>query len=182
MLISGMAKLILGSSALALGAGGVLGSFILGSENKDQPKSENHQLTKNLDSDISDDLLDDIEVGDEAEEVTIGEDAQSIETISVVEPSEQPKVPEEKKGCMVYVLESSRYSPWKFKSPTTREDFWSKYNTKTTERKRIEEACEKAKGGGILVFKEYWTGNLDYSSEKQNHSEFQKHLQGNRSR
>ncbi|AEG72958.1 hypothetical protein MHF_0688 [Mycoplasma haemofelis Ohio2] len=182
MLISEIVKVILGSTVVALGTGGLIHGFSSG--NGDDLKTGKHQLTKSSDSEIDSDPVTEEdekpEIQAQASEIEVIEEVKEEISPAVSEPQPKVEVPEEKGGCMIYVLGSSSVKPWRFKDPVVGDQFLSQNSTSVNAKKRIKEACDKAKGGGVLVFKNFrnnWWGEWDYSQEKQDGSEFKGHLQ-----
>ncbi|AEW45340.1 hypothetical protein MHC_02380 [Mycoplasma haemocanis str. Illinois] len=94
-------------------------------------------------------------------------------------PVALPQASTQRTGCVIYKLISSK--PWKFEKFGSGDSFLER-KSKTAAYNRIKGACDKAKGGNILVKNkhQYWfTWEWDYDGKDPGESEFRKYLQSN---
>ncbi|AEW45556.1 hypothetical protein MHC_03480 [Mycoplasma haemocanis str. Illinois] len=171
--ISGISKIFLGSSALALGAAGIANGFIFG-ENK-QPTT--NIRTVSAASPEEEVLHKNNSVENTPAEEQKTEDAKSPE-VSV--PKVKVQETQTKPECKLYKLWSEYYGTFK---KSSKEEL--KGEVSDHEYKKIEDACEKANGKEIFVSNKNSSGWKYYDSDQNRNGlkdKFTKYLQGTRAR
>ncbi|AEG72954.1 hypothetical protein MHF_0684 [Mycoplasma haemofelis Ohio2] len=158
VLVSGITKIILGSSAVALGVGGAMSGFIFGGESKEHPSTEIKTVSSN-DESVTEETL--TEVSDSFEDTQIEAEEEIKDSKPQVVEEEKQVIPV-KPECKLYKLKSESTGEF---IATTKEEL--KKEAKAADYKGIEDACEKAAGKEIFVSNKYKSGWKYYDADQK---------------
>ncbi|CBY92640.1 hypothetical protein HF1_06320 [Mycoplasma haemofelis str. Langford 1] len=178
VLVSGITKIILGSSAVALGVGGAMSGFIFGGESKEHPSTEIKTVSSNNENEeiLSEDIIEEspTEVSDSFEDTQIEAEEEIKDSKPQVVEEEKQVIPV-KPECKLYKLKSESTGEF---IATNKEEL--KKEAKAGDYKGIEDACEKAEGKEIFVSNKYKSGWKYYDADQKRtdlKNKFSKYLQ-----